>query len=407
MSDDNHPFSGGFTPDQQAEGEEDAFVETSEKSWWERIREAFAGIAIGFVLIAGGIFLLFWNEGRAVVTAKSLAEGAGLVQEAQPDRLDATLQGKLVHVSAAVRLLGQPSDTEFGVSAPGLRLVRHVEMYQWKENKTSETQKRLGGGEETVTRYSYRRDWSDRPIRSDGFRQPGGHANPAMPIQGVTFRAPSAMLGAYAIQPDQLDGIGTTAPLRLDSRQLDAFSNRFGRRAQLVENRIFLGADPGSPQIGDLRISYSVATLDRASIVAAQSGNRLTPYRTEAGRDLFLKQEGDTPAAEMFRDAQRSNTILTWVLRAAGLAVLFIGFRMLFRIASVLADVVPLFGSIVAFGLGLVALALAIVVGALTISIAWFYYRPLVSVLILAGGAMVAGVLWYRGRSRRPAAAPA
>ena len=34
---------------------------------------------VGLVLIVAMVVLLFWNEGRAVTTARSLAEGAGAV----------------------------------------------------------------------------------------------------------------------------------------------------------------------------------------------------------------------------------------------------------------------------------------------------------------------------------------
>jgi hypothetical protein len=74
---------------------------------------------------------------------------------------------------------------------------------------------------------------------------------------------------------------------------------------------------------------------------------------------------------------------------------------------GVIADFIPFLGSIVRMGTGIIAFFMAIVVGTITIAIAWFYYRPLLAVGILAVGAVIAGVIVYIGRSRRQAAVPA
>ena len=57
----------------------DTYAETTTKGWTTRIGESIKGILFGIVLIGLSCMLLFWNEGRAVQTTKSLNEGAGLV----------------------------------------------------------------------------------------------------------------------------------------------------------------------------------------------------------------------------------------------------------------------------------------------------------------------------------------
>ena len=54
------------------------FTETTSTSWFTRIRNSVGGVVIGLILIVGMVVLLFWNEGRAVQTYRSLAEGKGL-----------------------------------------------------------------------------------------------------------------------------------------------------------------------------------------------------------------------------------------------------------------------------------------------------------------------------------------
>ncbi len=88
---------------------------------------------------------------RAVRTARSLAEGAGAVRSVAADAIDSGNEGKLVHTSGAVTTEGPVVDEDLGVQAQAIQLIRSVEIFQWKEKESSETQKKLGGGSETVT----------------------------------------------------------------------------------------------------------------------------------------------------------------------------------------------------------------------------------------------------------------
>ena len=57
---------------------------------------------------------------------------------------------------------------------------------------------------------------------------------------------------------------------------------------------------------------------------------------------------------------------------------MWLGTFLVLRPLVVVADVVPLIGSLIGAGAGLVALAFTMVVAGLVIALAWFWYRPLV-----------------------------
>ena len=147
----------------------DTFTERTSQSWFSKIFGSFVALLFGIVLVPVAIILLFWNEGRAVATAKSLAEGASSVISAPADAVNADNNLKLVHVSGNATTDEVLTDPTFGVSATAIRLGRKVEMYQWNEVKNSSTQKDLGGSNETTTTYSYDQKWSDDPIDSTKF----------------------------------------------------------------------------------------------------------------------------------------------------------------------------------------------------------------------------------------------
>ena len=51
-----------------------AYQEVTNLSWWDRIKNAFAGIVVGLVFIVGATVLLFWNEGRTIRTTQGIGE---------------------------------------------------------------------------------------------------------------------------------------------------------------------------------------------------------------------------------------------------------------------------------------------------------------------------------------------
>lgn len=70
----------------------------------------------------------------------------------------------------------------------------------------------------------------------------------------------------------------------------------------------------------------------------------------------------------MFKRAERANTVMAWVLRFVGFLVMMFAMLMLLRPFRVLADVVPILGTLVGMGLGLVAFAVAAPLTLLTAS---------------------------------------
>lgn len=380
----------------------DTITATTHTSWFTRLKNSVVGVLVGLLLVVGMVVLLFWNEGRAVQTARSLAEGAGLVVSVPADAVDAANEGKLVHASGAVTTSHRPTDETFGIIAGGVRLERRAEMFQWKESSESRTEDKLGGGQETVTTYTYAKVWEDTPIDSAQFQQPAGHANPPMEITSQDFQVPEAELGAFSLSPRVISMIGGEQAFAVSPSQTEAIDAAYAgnKRVTVQDGRIYLGFNPTSPAVGDYRISYRVVPLGPISVVGRQAGAGFEEYQTEAGDALLMVDVGSVPAAKMFEDAQTENVVITWIIRVVGLVALWIGFALVLAPLSVVAAVVPMLGRLIGFGTGLVALALAVLVGAVTIAVAWFWYRPLLGAAIAIAGAVIAIAITRFGRSR-------
>ncbi len=395
---------GGFKSANFEGQDGDTSTTTSTRSWGSRLTGALTGLAFAFILLPAACWLLFWNEGRAVHTARSLTEGAGSVQSVPNDRVDAALEGRLVHVAGPLRIAGTVADPDFGVQAPNAaQLVRVVEMYQWRENTRSETRSRTGGSQETVTTYTYDRVWSDRALDSSRFHNPGGHNNPAMPVTGRTIVAEEGRIGAYRVGAPLLRQLHDAQPLALQAQPRSPVNRPMQRQGN---NGIYLGNSPDSPQVGDLRISWRVVQPASASVIGKQQGDGFAAWQARAGDALLMMHTGEVPANQMFQEAQDANAVMTWILRAVGVVLVLVGFLLIFAPLAVLADVLPILGSIVGAGTFLLSLLLTMLVAPLVIGLAWLWYRPLIGIGVLAFGLVMAFLTSRMIAKRRAARAP-
>ncbi|MFI4996240.1 MAG: TMEM43 family protein [Hyphomicrobiales bacterium] len=376
----------------------DSFSETTTTSWFTRIKNALVGILIGLVLIVGSVIGIFWNEHRAVQTARSLAQGRGLVVDVDAQKPDPANNGKLVHVAGQASVTQPLVDTDFGVTGTGLRLTRIAEMYQWKETEHTETHKNVGGSETETKTYTYDKVWSQDHIDSGRFKRPQDHGNPGKTVAGRDYFAQDAKLGGFALDEGLLAQLPAGDRLSVPQELAAALKAR-NPNAQVSDGMIYVGQNPGEPRIGDLRISYLLVPTGALSVIAAQSGTGFAPFQTEAGDKLAMLRPGIMSAPQMFAAAEEENTIVTWAIRAGLMLAIWIGSFLCVRPLAVFADLIPFVGSIVGFGLGTVALLATLVIAPVAIAIAWFAFRPIVAVAVLVVGALLfVGLHRLRGR---------
>ena len=373
----------------------DETSEVEESSWFERLGQSIGGIIFGLVLVVGSCVLLFWNEGRAVTTARSLTEGSGIVRDASADRIDQGNENKLVHVTGTLTSTGPAVDQEFGVRSPGVRLKRTVEMFQWTEESESDSKSKTGGSQETRTTYKYERKWSEQPVDASKFKDRRGHINPQMTYRTRSSLPSQVKLGVFIVPPDMLYRFGTEEAFQADDAQAQALKQRINKQVQTVDGVLYIGQDPSQPAVGDFRITFTHVPLQVASVVAQQAGATFEPYHTRAGGTVSMIKAGQIAAADQFKEAQDDNRMWTWLIRAGGFVLMVFGFALIMRPLVILADVIPFLGDVIGAGVGLISLALTFVLAPIVIAIAWFAYRPVVAVISLAVGVVLAvGVGW-------------
>lgn len=367
-----------------------AFTEVSEEGWFSRIGSSIKGILFGIVIFALGFPVLFWNEGRAVRRAQTLAEGRGAVVSVAADKVDQANEGKLVHLSGMATTEDTLTDPDFQISAEkAIRLSRSVEMYQWVEKKETKTKKKAGGKKQKITTYTYAKEWSSSEVQSGNFKEKG-HDNPGpLPYDNDKWVAEKVSLGAFTLGSSLSSRIGGAKAISLTDADRAKLPSSMARRMQVNGSEFYMGKNPSSPEIGDVRISFKKVDPAQVTVVAVQTGDSFQPYVAKAGgSEIFECVMGEKTSDQMFDKMEADNTMMTWILRAIGFFMMLIGLNMIFRPLVVVADVLPFLGSMVEAGVGLLSFGIAAPLALITIAIGWIAYRPLlgIGILVVAGG---------------------
>ena len=392
-------------------------------SWIQRLGSSFRGVLIGLALFVAGFPILFWNEGRAVDTAKRLKEGAGAVVDVPADKIDAANEGKLVHVSGKADTQDVLSDDVFGVSATALRLKRTVEVYQTVEHSETTREKR---GDKTVekTTYTYSNEWCTKPVDSSQYHEAAKRtANPpaAMPYGDVDKIAQNVTLGAFTLSEAHVKRMGEKkpfafpadfkAPASVPGAQYQngiiyvpynaaaaavapaatnvaaAATNVATAVANAAASAIVGGHSVAmAPEPGDVRVTFRVVLPHDVTVVERQDGNTLSPWPASDGETLSFVRDGRVPAAKIFADAQSMNSKITWLLRLVGLLVMYFGLKKVLGPIDTLVDAIPILNGIVAMGTSLAAGLVSAACALLTIGVAWVFYRPWLGIPLIAVG---------------------
>ncbi|MCP3849612.1 MAG: hypothetical protein GY694_05160 [Gammaproteobacteria bacterium] len=386
----------------------DSYTEVSSQSWFSRIGQSIKGIFFGLILFVVAFPVLFWNEGRAINTQKSLEEGAAAVVSIEAQPVHTQNEGKLVHLSGQANTTDTLEDTQFNIKTQAIKLSREVKIFQWQEHTESKTEKEMGGSTKTTKTYTYSKGWSSYLKSSSSFKHPQGHENPThIPFQESNWHAKSVSVGDFALNHALIKEINGSNQVKLSNDNLPS-----GSKATLIDGEIYIG-DPNEPQVGDLRITFHEVKPQPVSIIAAQSGHSFTNYMTSTGKAIQLLNVGKVTARQMFDSELDKNTLLTWGLRVLGFFIMFIGLTLILKPLSVLGDVVPFIGNLIEGGAGLVSGIISFILTLITVAIAWVVYRPIVAVVLIG---VVLGTFYLlkkkvktnkaMGSSARPASPP-
>ncbi|XP_075218743.1 transmembrane protein 43 isoform X2 [Lycorma delicatula] len=227
-----------------------------------------ANVLVGLVLLSAGIWLLYWNERRAVNITHSLNEALNSVIHVSLIEVASEMnEGMLVYICGPLRIDEPLTEPEYGISVPAVKLKQRVQMYQWTE-------------EENIKEF---------PMKSEIYISEGVH------------------IGKYTLSSELKEKLNDFIAVTSDERPER-------RDIKLHAGLYYHSIDVWNPEVGDIRVqfSYAGAAGDIVSIVGRQVGTELHGNLLARGRvpvDVMLSQQHahNTWLIRLFR-------LLAWLL---------------------------------------------------------------------------------------------
>ena len=406
-----------------------AYTETTYTGYGTRVKNSFKAIGTGFMLFLAGTALLWWNEGRAVKTNDMLneAEAATVVME-NPNKLDNSLEGELVCATALATTEDSLVDQQFGFGVKAIAIKRTVRYYQVQEHAKQEKKDKIGGGEETVTTYTYNRVWTTTPINSEGFHDPGyrkiNFVLTTVPQEDVW--AQNVTFGAYTLPESLIRSISSTEPLkpviaenRLESMNEDArhvalrnYSTsklgnvskshhaETGQFIHVTDNELYIGMTPSSPAVGDVKVTFEKVVPAKVTLIAKVNGNTFEPFKAKNGYTFQTLVMGEKDAAEIYESEHDMNNIMLWVFRIIGILMVIGGLKGIFGFLETLLKVLPFIANILGWGVGVICTVVGVVWSLIVIAIAWLFYRPLLGITLIVVAGLLIWIFAFKGKDK-------
>ncbi|MBT4937155.1 hypothetical protein HON22_04515 [Candidatus Peregrinibacteria bacterium] len=362
------------------------FTETQNTGWGSRLGNSFKSILVGIILFLSSFGVLYWNEGRI-----DLSIIAKTAEEIQIDKNNPENDEKLISASGKVQTNASLEDN-YLAAGKYLEIERKVEMFSWTERASTSSEKNLGGSETETTTYEYIKDWTENPRSSSSFKIPEEHHNPSKVLSSETKRVDRASIGSYKIH---------TADIKLPEKKLLKLNeqNTFLKDGWSLVSDNFLFQGKGlfqEPVIGDLRISYSAVFPEENMTIFGklnEKNKEISNYYDERKNvNLYrLFNESRDASIQTLHAEYKSST---WILRAVGFLMMWIGLSMLFKPFHVLFDVIPFLGSVSRGLISVASFIMAFILSLITIIISMILHNIIVLVIIISGSFGFA--FWYK-----------
>ncbi|XP_066587375.1 transmembrane protein 43 homolog [Prorops nasuta] len=346
----------------------------------EQFKESWLTAIIGSILLAAGMCLLFWNEGRAAKVAHSLDEAfRNILVIPNSFQFMPEYEGRLIHISGTVSVSEPLTEPDYGIIVSSIKLKRRVQMYQWVE---IEEEQSFSSIPDEQKHYYYTTEWKDKLIDSERFYIRTGHHNPKeIPIKSQIQISTEAKIGTYILGEELKkkfhDFVEVTSDERPERKDIKMHSGLY-----------YHSNDLWNPAVGDIRIQFSYAGKagDLYSVVGMLEKGIIVPYITSKGEEILLQRRHKVSVDQMFHLEHVHNYWRTWSIRGLGWLVLFLA-------ATCLANILRTIIMNSAFLCGVIAIesltmSVSMSISLLVIGFAWVWYRPIIG-LVLALASIV------------------
>ena len=346
-----------------------------EKDIKEKVQKNSPGVLGGLILLAVGVAILWNNEGKVVKTQSAINEARKNYVDVKSDKINSKNDGKLVATKGKVKVDDDVvlKDNKFGISINAIKMKRNVEIYQWKEEcETDDNDKE---------KCTYEKVWEEELIDSKEFQESGHNNTKKYDIDSEEFIADEVKLGAYVLPEELVSKLKYNK--KKESEELSSEYNNSNENIKAVDRYLTTVKDD-TPEIGDIRISYLYTTPTTVSVMAVQTDNTFEAYTSKKGKDIYTLVNGNKTGIQMLENMTSANKRSKWFFRIAGIFLTISAFSSMFNFLNTLAGKVPVLGKIVNGATSVVSTILGLSVSLVVIAVAWFRFRPALSITLIA-----------------------
>lgn len=228
------------------------------------------------------------------------------------DVVDTKYNDLLVATNGSISYEKGALDTDLGVSVDSVVLKRNVEVFVWVEEEQHENGQ---------TSYVYKKKWSNELIDSSKFKFQERYENPKkIDYASKSFYASNVHLGLFTLGEANLDSLNKATKLVPDISK-----KKLPKGYQISGDYISNSKNIDSPEVGDIRISYTYSPDKNISVLAKQKNNTFDYYVTKNKSKVNITLSGIKTGSEIIDGFDKTNYVRNNLFVLASLIFITIG----------------------------------------------------------------------------------
>ena len=167
-----------------------------------------------------------------------------------------------------------------------------------------------------------------------------------------------------------------------------------------ASNVLYFGRVPGSPEVGDVRVTFEQVVPAKVTVMAVVDGDSFKPFKAKNGKRFQTLVMGKKSGDEIIDSAKSANSTMLWILRLVGILMVIGGLKGIFGFIETILKVVPFIAGIFGWGVCVVCTIVGIAWSLIVIALAWLFYRPLLGIALLVVAGFLIWVFAFKGKEK-------
>ncbi len=199
---------------------------------------------------------------------------------------------------------------------------------------------------------------------------------------------------------DSIQAINDSIQRVTDSIMAKAENKKDLEYVHQAGNVLYFGRVPGSPEVGDVRVTFEKIVPAKVTVMAVVDGNTFKPFKAKNGKRFQTLVMGKKSGDEIIDAEKEANNIILWALRIFGILLVIGGLKGIFGFIETILKVVPFIAGIFGWGVGVVCTVIGIAWSLIVIALAWLFYRPLLGISLLVLSGFLVWVFAFKGKDK-------